>query len=222
MKEGRSLLTSTQPKLDNRDLQLGILVDSEIFVRGLYDAVANHAPGTIDVRVLTPGVAEREILRGVIDVLVLDNKLRSSVMTALGQTIKSPKVIVVSDQSHAGLTLENDKDKLCGFFPARAPAKELDCLLNSILECHTQPASNRRCRECPLSCTLEPRKLALSQREAEIFELIGRLYSNKDIANELNISVKTVEAHCTNIRRKLNLNNSREVLKGAILWVEGR
>jgi len=216
------LLTSTQPKLENRDLQLGILVDSEIFVRGLYDAVSNYAPGTIDVRVLTPGVAEREISRGVIDVLILDNKLRSSVITALCETSKSPKVIVVSDQSHAGLTLGKDKDNLCGFFPARAPARDLDCLLNSILECHTQPGSKRRCMECPISCTLEPRKLSLSRREAEIFELIGRLYSNKDIANELSISVKTVEAHFTNIRRKLNLNNSREVLKRAILWVEGR
>lgn len=215
------MLTSTQFDLEQRDLQLGILVNSEIFVRGLYNALQNHAPGTIHVRVLTPGVAKREILRGAIDVLILDNELKSTVMAALGQTGKTPKVIIVSEQRHPGFTLEKEKERLCGFFPARSAERELDTLLNSILECHTQPDSSRPCNECPLSGTLAPRALALSNRETEIFELIGHLHSNKDIADQLNISVKTVEAHCTNIKRKFELGNSRELLREAILWIEG-
>ena len=51
--------------------------------------------------------------------------------------------------------------------------------------------------------------------------MIGRLQANSEIAEQLDISVKTVEAHSANIKRKLNLNNSRELMEKAIRWVNG-
>jgi two-component system invasion response regulator UvrY len=49
---------------------------------------------------------------------------------------------------------------------------------------------------------------ALSQREIEIISFIRRGYSSKEIADALNISVKTVEVHRYNILKKLNLKNA--------------
>jgi two-component system invasion response regulator UvrY len=49
---------------------------------------------------------------------------------------------------------------------------------------------------------------ALSQREIEIINFIKKGFSSKEIAESLDISVKTVEVHRYNILKKLNLKNS--------------
>ena len=49
---------------------------------------------------------------------------------------------------------------------------------------------------------------SLSQREIEIISFIKKGYSSKEIADALNISVKTVEVHRYNILKKLNLKNA--------------
>ncbi len=58
----------------------------------------------------------------------------------------------------------------------------------------------------------------LSDREFEVFQLISKGIKTSDIAKEINISVKTVEAHKLRIRNKLNLKNSSELNKYAIEW----
>ena len=59
----------------------------------------------------------------------------------------------------------------------------------------------------------------LSDRELEIFEMIGRGDSARSIAEKLNISVKTVETHRTNIRQKINLSSTNELVRFATTWV---
>ena len=49
---------------------------------------------------------------------------------------------------------------------------------------------------------------SLSQREIEIISYIKKGHSSKEIADALNISVKTVEVHRYNILKKLNLKNA--------------
>lgn len=58
----------------------------------------------------------------------------------------------------------------------------------------------------------------LSDREFEVFQLISQGIKTSDIAKEINISVKTVEAHKLRIKNKLNLKNSSELNKYAIEW----
>ena len=60
----------------------------------------------------------------------------------------------------------------------------------------------------------------LSDRELEIFDLIGRGHTNMQIAEKLHISVRTVDAHRTNIKAKLNLADGASLVRKAILWVE--
>ncbi len=59
---------------------------------------------------------------------------------------------------------------------------------------------------------------ALTNRELEIFELIGHGLTVKQIAHKLGISQKTVEAHRDGIKGKLNLKNSHEVVRRALQW----
>lgn len=60
---------------------------------------------------------------------------------------------------------------------------------------------------------------SLSNRELEVFEMIGQGLSTKQIARKLHLSPKTVETHREKIKSKLNLANSTELSHRAIQWV---
>ena len=60
----------------------------------------------------------------------------------------------------------------------------------------------------------------LSDRELEVFLLIGRGFATSDIARELNRSVKTVETHRAHLKSKLCIKNSAELVHYAVQWAE--
>ncbi|MFH0727751.1 MAG: response regulator transcription factor [Pseudomonadota bacterium] len=61
---------------------------------------------------------------------------------------------------------------------------------------------------------------SLTDRELEIFQLIGRGHSPSKIALQLHLSVKTVGAHKERIKEKLSITDGGELVKFAILWSE--
>jgi len=61
---------------------------------------------------------------------------------------------------------------------------------------------------------------SLSDREFEIFRLIGQGESTRDIAKKLNLSVKTVEVHRLNIKNKLKLATASELIHFAVRWMQ--
>ena len=60
----------------------------------------------------------------------------------------------------------------------------------------------------------------LSDREWEVFELIGRGRSTVQIAEELHLSPKTVEAHRAHVKEKLGLRTMTELVSFASRWLE--
>ncbi len=58
----------------------------------------------------------------------------------------------------------------------------------------------------------------LSDRELEVFRLIGEGHGTRKIAEELHLSVKTVESYQAHIKEKLSLKNGRELVQRAIQW----
>ena len=60
----------------------------------------------------------------------------------------------------------------------------------------------------------------LSDRELEVFQLIGKGFGNTDIARQLHLSPKTVETYRGHIKEKLNLTSSTELLQYAIRWAQ--
>lgn len=75
--------------------------------------------------------------------------------------------------------------------------------------------SNRR------SATTDPVE-ALSDRQFEIFQMIGQGKGTRIISEELNVSVKTVDAHRANIKEKLGLRTGNELVRYAVRWVESQ
>jgi DNA-binding NarL/FixJ family response regulator len=58
----------------------------------------------------------------------------------------------------------------------------------------------------------------LSDRELQVFALIGQGLPTRDIAGNLNVSVKTVQAYCARIKQKLNISSATELLREAVRW----
>ena len=60
----------------------------------------------------------------------------------------------------------------------------------------------------------------LSDRELEVFQLLGRGHSTRQIAEHLNVGFKTVQAYCARIKEKLQLANATELVRAAMQWDE--
>jgi DNA-binding NarL/FixJ family response regulator len=60
----------------------------------------------------------------------------------------------------------------------------------------------------------------LTDRELEVFDLIGRGQSTGSIAEQLGVSIKTVETYRSNIKTKLNLKDATDLIRFAATWAE--
>jgi DNA-binding NarL/FixJ family response regulator len=66
-----------------------------------------------------------------------------------------------------------------------------------------------------------PMKL-LTDREFEIMQLLGQGKAPKEIARQLHLSAKTIAVHAANIRRKLNLKTTAQLIRFAVQWEDVR
>jgi len=69
-----------------------------------------------------------------------------------------------------------------------------------------------KARNSPIAC--------LTDREFEIFQLIGKGHKGRDIARQLNVSHKTIDAHRGHIKEKLKLASGMELICYAVRWME--
>lgn len=60
----------------------------------------------------------------------------------------------------------------------------------------------------------------LSDRELEVFQLLGQGYETRRVAESLKVSMKTVQVYCARIKEKLRLANAAELLREAVRWHE--
>ena len=99
-----------------------------------------------------------------------------------------------------------------GYVLKDAPASEIIAAIEAVTGGGTflSPAVSRR-----LFRNQAPRPL-LSSRESEILSALARGLSSKQIAREMNVSVRTVETHRQSIKRKLDLAGQAELIKYAV------
>jgi DNA-binding NarL/FixJ family response regulator len=83
-----------------------------------------------------------------------------------------------------------------------------DRLTNTMLQQFVHGASSAK--KSPL--------VSLTDRELEVFRLIGEGHGTRQIADELHLSVKTIESYQAHIKEKLSLRNARELVQHAIEW----
>ncbi len=99
-----------------------------------------------------------------------------------------------------------------GYVLKDAPSDEIIHAIGVIMSGQTHLSASISGR---LSRAQTPRPV-LSMRESEILACLAKGYASKQVAAELGLSVRTVETHRQNIKRKLNLGGQAELIKYAI------
>jgi DNA-binding NarL/FixJ family response regulator len=61
---------------------------------------------------------------------------------------------------------------------------------------------------------------ALSDRELEVFRLLGHGYQTREVAARMKAGMKSVQVYCGRIKAKLNLSNASELRREAVRWIE--
>jgi DNA-binding NarL/FixJ family response regulator len=168
-------------------------------------ALAADRPDIVVLDVSLPGVDGLELLRIIrstdpaLPVLVLsmhdesvyaERALRAGANGYIMKQEATEKVLVALRRILAGEVYVSER------FAAR--------LLGQIV------ARPRQQRQTPIA--------SLSDRELEVFQLIGEGRGTRQIAEELHLSVKTVESYQAHIKEKLGLRGARELMQRAIEW----
>jgi DNA-binding NarL/FixJ family response regulator len=135
----------------------------------------------------------------------------------------STKVIVLSaydDDAHVEQALAMEAS---GYLLKQTAAADLICAVREVHNgnAYFSPAIAERLREKRrlMFETSGPRPVPeprLSTREAEVLQLVAEGYLNKQIAGELNISVKTVEKHRQSLMNKLELHCISDLVRYAV------
>lgn len=97
----------------------------------------------------------------------------------------------------------------------------LQLALDRILACPRERAFDCASEACELRASCRPNSLGLSGRELDVFQRLGAGEAPREIAATLGLSVKTVEHYRAQIKDKLALRDSRELLEFAVLWRRG-
>lgn len=108
-----------------------------------------------------------------------------------------------------------------GYVLKDAPASELVEAIDAVLVGRTFYSAQLAMRMAEQAITPTPVE-ALTPRERDILDGIAKGYANKRIADELGLSVRTVESHRLNLKRKLGIEGQAELVKFAVELGKGR
>ena len=107
-----------------------------------------------------------------------------------------------------------------GYVTKREASGHLIPAIRHVLEgrFYLSEVTREKTLQSDFSAAHENAMFSLSDRELEIFQLIGDGMSTSEIAINLHLSIKTVEGYRASIRTKLKLRNNLELIRQAIKW----
>lgn len=152
------------------------------------------------------------------DIIIMDINLKGEsgvdAIKNIINVIAKPRIIIVSMQSEIAFVKKMFTFGVMGYVTKNSSKSELIESINKVYE-----GSKYICKELNdilISESLENRKEpALTAREAEILPLICKGLTNVEISECLNIHIKTIEGHKTNIYKKLNVKNTLALINYA-------
>jgi DNA-binding NarL/FixJ family response regulator len=210
-----------------RYYKVAVVDDHPIVRQGLCQAVAREAD--LQVCAEASGIVEalQKIEGTCPDVLVIDLSLDGENGIDLIDYAKSRapalKILVYSahdEETFAGRVLRAGG---LGFINKREPISKVVEAIRQVLrgEVYLSPQMTKSLlHRAALGKTLDSEPLStLSDRELQVFQLIGEGLSTVQIAHKLELSPKTVESHRKTIKQKLNIQTSAQLSRRAFQWV---
>lgn len=205
-----------------------IIVDDHEFFRTGVTAWMDQQPGLLPSgEAATLAEARQRLSRMTVDVLLLDLTLPDGdglefIKDAL-QLQPGLKVIVLSQRDEAVFAERALKCGAHGYLMKTEAAGQMLDAIQAVTEGGTWLSRAARAQADPLELAVRLRRESalgeLSDRELQVFALIGAGHGPKEVARRLAISTKTVEAHREHIRQKLGLKGASALTQAARHWV---
>lgn len=156
------------------------------------------------------------------DLLVLDARLPGlsgvDILRRLGKQLKNTRVLIFSGYESPALVREMLEAGAHGFIEKTAGLVEFKKGLETVANGGTYfgPGVAALLRNVVANNSPEGSPDVLTDREREILKLVAESHSTREIAQKLEISVKTVDNHRTNLMRKLNLHDVASLTRYAL------
>jgi DNA-binding NarL/FixJ family response regulator len=169
------------------------------------EAVRKHKPGLVVVDITLPGKNGVEFIK---DARALQPDLLILAMSMHDESLYAERVLRAGGRGY--IRKQEGGDKLIEAMRRvlRGEIAVSEKITGRVLEMF----SGRK----TMSSSLE----GLSDRELEVFQLIGRGLTMKQIGDELHLSPKTIEVHRAHIREKLKVTSAAELVAYAARWSE--
>ena len=158
------------------------------------------------------------------DIALLDILMPGLDGIEVAKTIKKelPEILTVfltayEDSLHLNAALKAGAD---GYITKDTSAKELIKALHDVMNGERVFSKSiiNMLQNKPYSAnSIDPTSISISQREQEVLNLVAFGMTSPDIADKLNISVRTVQSHRSNIMQKLGIKNAGELIRYAVL-----
>lgn len=196
VRKGFNLILENEPSIE--------IIDEVQDGKAAIKSVQKHKPDVVVMDISMPRLngleATRQILKDYPDTKILILTIHTS-DKYIARILQCGAAGYVLKKSAPEELIEAVKTVIKGekYFSSSISSKIIDKLMNGSLPSDDSANS-----------------ASLTNREVEILQLISEDYTNKEIAKNLHISIKTVESHRSNIMKKLDLHSPVELTKYAI------
>lgn len=135
------------------------------------------------------------------------------------QNVPQTRVLILTMHDDLALLQECLRSGASGYIIKRAAESELIDAINAVMQgiIYVHPSLMRALVALPIKHTgrSSPEPDQLTSREIEILRYIVQGYTNRQVAEALQISMRTVETHRANLMEKLNLHNRLDLIRYA-------
>ncbi|MGX0052350.1 nitrate respiration regulation response regulator NreC [Staphylococcus capitis] len=208
-----------------------VIADDHAVVRTGFSMILNYQEDMEVVATAADGVeAYQKVLEYKPDVLILDLSMPPGesglvATSKISESFPETKILILTMYDDEEYLFHVLKSGAKGYILKNAPDEQLILAVRTVYKGETYVDMKmttslvnefiNQSHQEEVSYSSDPFKI-LSKRELEILPLITKGYGNKDIAEKLFVSVKTVEAHKTHIMNKLNLKSKPELVEYAL------
>lgn len=225
----KSTAKSVAPSMARRRV---LVVDDHPFMRaGLAQLINQQADLLVCGEAGNPAEAAHELTRCSPDLVLTDITMpgRSGLEFIKDLHAARPELalLVVSMHDEAIYAERALRAGARGYIMKEAGGENLLAAIRQILRGEIYVSSAMSARILENISTRRPRGSSspiekLTDREFEVFQLIGQGKSTRDIAAQLHLSSKTVDVHRANVKTKLELKDSTALVRHAVRWVESQ
>ncbi len=207
-----------------------LIVDDHPFMRAGLAHLIDKQPGlTVSGEAGDPASALRELAKGPVDLVLTDITMpgRSGIEFIKDLQASHPglPILVVSMHDEMIYAERVLRAGARGYIMKEAGGEAMLVALRQVLDGQVYVSPRMSARILDSLSGRKPRGSnspieKLTDREFEVFQLIGQGKSTRDIAKQLNLSSKTVDVHRGHIKEKLELTDTTALVRHAVRWVE--